>query len=102
MALTPSFEKGPALGHCKPTLPHGNQNVSGTFGSLSKGCCHGFILLITLDMDIYTNLPFLAQVVEWPWEVGKMLVAWRGKLACSKMFESDVSAAHEGEALGAI
>ena len=83
MALTPSFEKCPALGHCKPTLPLGNQNVSGTFGAFSKGCCHGFILLITLDIDIHTNLPFLAQDDEWAWEVGEILVAWRGKLAWS-------------------
>ena len=72
-----------------------------TFGSFSGGCCHGFILLITLDIDIHVNLPFLAQADEWPWAVGEELVAWRGKLAWSKMFEASVSAAREGEALGA-
>lgn len=46
------------------------------FGSFSGGCCHGFILLITLDIDIHMNVPFPAQADEWPWAVGEDLVAW--------------------------
>lgn len=81
--------------------PLESECLLGAFGSFSGGCCHDFILLITLDIDIHMNVPFPAQADEWPWAVGEDLVAWGGKLDWSKMFEASVSAAQEGEALGA-
>lgn len=62
--------------------------VLGTFGSFTGSCCHGFIALITLDVDIHVHVSFLAQPDEWPWEAGDELVGWPGKLARSEMFEA--------------
>lgn len=57
MALTPSSGKVSGLraqqAHVAPLEPEG---LLGTFGPFCGACCHGFILLVTLDIDIRMNL----------------------------------------------
>lgn len=70
-ASRPFFEKkkksSPQVttAHIVPLEPEG---LSGTFNPFAGGCCHGFILLITLDIDMRVDVPSLAQGNEWPWE----------------------------------
>lgn len=82
IASTPSFGKVSSRRSLEPTV------LLGTFGSFTGSCCHGFIVLITLDVDIHVNVSFLARPDEWPREVGDALVGWPGKLARSEMFEA--------------
>lgn len=49
--------------HIAPLEP---ECLTGTFDSFAGDCCHGFILLLTLDIDMHVNLPSLAQDNEWP------------------------------------
>lgn len=44
--------------HVAPLEP---ECLTGMFDSFAGGCCHGFILLITLDIDMHVNVPSLAQ-----------------------------------------
>lgn len=49
--------------HFTPLEP---ECFTGMFDSFAGGRYHGFILLITLDIDMQVNVPSLAQGNEWP------------------------------------
>lgn len=68
--------------HVAPLEP---ECLTGTFDSFAGGCCHGFILLITSDIGMHMNVPFLAQGNEWPWDWFEDWLSGRATLAWNKV-----------------